>query len=149
MFQIIMLADAIVYSLSLYAVGSAVIRKKKVARLSGYFQLLLAVFGIIEVIRRFIGYGDEPDFTLMIVISIIALAGNIASLLVLQRAQSKDVHMKASWIFTSNDVIVNIGVMVAGILVSVTGSNLPDLLVGAGIFVLVATGAFRILKLAT
>ncbi|MCC6457698.1 MAG: cation transporter [Caldilineaceae bacterium] len=143
-----MLADAIVYALSLYAVGKAVIQKKRVARISGYFQLLLAVLGIIEVIRRFMGHGEEPNFTLMITISLFALAGNAASLWVLQRAQSQDVHMRASWIFTSNDVIVNIGVIVASVLVFMTGSNIPDLLVGAAVFVLVGTGAFRILKLA-
>lgn len=143
-----MLADALVYGLSLYAVGKAVAQKRNVARLSGYFQLSLALFGVIEVVRRFLGYGDEPSFTLMIVISLIALAGNVASLLVLQRANSQDVHMKASWIFTSNDVLVNIGVVVAGILVFMTGSNIPDLVVGAGIFLLVGSGAFRILRLA-
>jgi Co/Zn/Cd efflux system component len=56
--------------------------------------------------------------------------------------------MRASWIFTSNDVLVNIGVIMAGILVFVTGSNIPDLVVGAGIFLLVGSGAFRILRLA-
>lgn len=143
-----MLADALVYGLSLYAVGKALIQKKRVARLSGYFQLLLAIFGIVEVIRRFVGVGDEPDFTLMVTISLVALVGNVASLLVLQRAQSNDVHMRASWIFTSNDVVVNIGVIVAGLLVFMTGSNIPDLVVGAVVFVLVGIGAFRILKLA-
>lgn len=143
-----MLADTIVYGLSLYAVGKAVTRKKQIARLSGYFQLFLAGFGIFEVIRRFIGAGDEPSFTLMIAISLIALAGNVASLFVLQRAQSQDAHMKASWIFTSNDVIANLGVIAAGILVFFTGSKIPDLLVGAAVFCLVAYGAFRILKLA-
>lgn len=143
-----MLADALVYALSLYAVGKAVVQKRRVARLSGYFQLSLAVFGVVEVVRRFLGYGDEPSFTLMIVISLIALAGNVASLLVLQRANSQDVHMKASWIFTSNDVLVNIGVIVAGVLVFATGSNIPDLVVGAAIFLVVGSGAFRILKLA-
>jgi Co/Zn/Cd efflux system component len=142
-----MLADALVYGLSLYAVGKAVAQKKQVARLSGYFQLFLAGFGVFEVLRRFLGAGDEPDFTLMIAISLIALAGNVAALLVLRRAQSQDVHMKASWIFTSNDVLVNIGVIAAGILVFVTGSKLPDLLVGAAVFCLVGVGAFRILNL--
>lgn len=142
-----MLADALVYGLSLYAVGQAMVRKQQVARLSGYFQFALAIFGLIEVVRRFIGTGDEPSFTLMIVISLIALAGNVASLLVLQRTQSQEVHMKASWIFTSNDVIVNISVIVAGVLVFMTGSKLPDLLVGAAVFGLVAQGAFRILNL--
>lgn len=142
-----MLADTIVYGLSLYAVGKVVARKKQVARLSGYFQLFLAGFGIFEVVRRFINASDEPSFTLMITISLIALAGNVASLFVLQRAQSQDVHIKASWIFTSNDVIANISVIVAGILVFFTGSKIPDLLAGAAVFCLVGYGAFRILKL--
>lgn len=142
-----MLADAIVYGLSLYAVGKVVAQKMQVARLSGYFQLLLAGFGIFEVVRRFIGAGNEPSSMLMIIISLIALAGNLASLFVLQRAQSQDVHMKASWIFTSNDVIANISVMFAGILVFLTGSKIPDLVVGAAVFCLVSYGAFRILKL--
>ncbi|GAB4428985.1 MAG: cation diffusion facilitator family transporter [Chloroflexi bacterium OHK40] len=143
-----MLADALVYGLSLYAVGKAVAQKKRVARISGYFQLLLAVFGIFEVLRRFFGAGDEANFTLMITISLIALAGNVASLLVLRRTQSQDANIKASQIFTSNDVLINIGVIVAGVMVFVTGSNLPDLVVGAAVFFLVASGAFRILQLA-
>lgn len=142
-----MLADAIVYGLSLYAVGKAVTQKKRVARLSGYFQLFLAVFGIVEVIRRLLGAGDEPSFLLMIVISMITFTGNVIALLLLRRSQSQDVNMKASWIFTSNDVLVNISVIVAGVLVFATQSELPDLIVGAVVFCLVASGAFRILRL--
>ena len=142
-----MLADAIVYGLSLYAVGKAVASKKRVARISGYFQLALALFGVIEVLRRFFGAGDEPSFTLMIVISLIAFAGNVASLVVLRRTQSQDANIRASQIFTSNDVLVNIGVIIAGILVYFTGSKVPDLVVGAVVFCLVGYGAFRILKL--
>lgn len=143
-----MLADALVYGLSLYAVGKAAVQKRRVARLSGYAQLLLAVFGMVEVLRRFVGAGDEPRFTLMIVVSLIALAGNVAALLVLQRTQSQDVHIRASWIFTTNDVLVNLGVIVAGVLVFVSGSRLPDLVIGALVFALVGSGALRILRLA-
>ncbi len=142
-----MLADALVYGLSLYAVGKAVTQKKRVARMSGYVQLSLAVFGVVEVLRRFFGAGVEPSSTLMIVISLMALAGNVASLFVLQRAQSQDAHIQASLIFTTNDVLVNIGVIVAGILVFFTGSKIPDLVVGAAVFCLVGYGAFRILNL--
>lgn len=142
-----MLADALVYGLSLYAVGKAVTNKKRVARISGYFQLLLALFGIVEVLRRFFGGGDETSFTLMIGISLVALVGNAASLVVLRRTQSEDANIKASQIFTSNDVLINIGVIVAGVLVFITGSSMPDLVVGAIVFFLVASGAFRILQL--
>jgi Co/Zn/Cd efflux system component len=57
------------------------------------------------------------------------------------------VNIRASQIFTSNDVLVNIGVIVAGLLVFVTGSKFPDLIGGAAVFCLVASGAFRILRL--
>lgn len=142
-----MLADALVYGMSLYAVGKAVAQKKRVAKLSGYFQFALAVFGVVEVVRRFFGAGDEPGFALMIGISLIALAGNVVSLVVLRRTQSQDANIQASQIFTSNDVLVNIGVIAAGVLVFFTGSNVPDLVVGAAVFCLVGYGAFRILNL--
>jgi len=142
-----MLADALVYGMSLYVVGLTVTRKKWVARVSGYFQLALAVFGVVEVLRRFLGAGDEPSFTLMIGISLIALAGNVASLVVLRRTHSQDAHIRASQIFTSNDVLVNIGVILAGVLVFFTGSRIPDLVVGTVVFCLVGYGGFRILRL--
>ncbi len=56
--------------------------------------------------------------------------------------------MRASMIFTSNDVIANIGVIFAGIIVKVTNTNLPDLVIGTIVFFLVAQGSFRIMKLA-
>lgn len=143
-----MLADAFVYSLSLYAVGRAASSKKKIARISGYMQLSLAILGMSEVLRRFLGQEEVPDFILMILISIIALMGNAVSLYLIQQAKSKEVHMQASYIFTSNDVIVNLGVIAAGVLVYFTASKVPDLAIGAIVFVIVARGAFRILKLA-
>ena len=142
-----MLADALVYALALFAVGSTVARKKNIAKISGYFQLTLAVFGFAEVIRRFLGYGEVPVFQTMIIISTLALIGNAASLYLLQKSKSNEAHMQASMIFTSNDIIINIGVMVAGALVDFTDSNLPDLIVGLMVFIIVARGAYRILQL--
>ncbi|PKN76378.1 MAG: cation transporter [Deltaproteobacteria bacterium HGW-Deltaproteobacteria-10] len=142
-----MLADGIVYALSLFAVGGTVLRKKNVARAAGYFQLVLAVLGFAEIIRRFMGYGEMPDFYLMIIISLLALAGNTICLYLLQKAKSEEAHMQASMIFTSMDVIVNLGVIVAGIIVYLTASMLPDLIVGTIVFVLVGRGAYRILQL--
>ena len=55
--------------------------------------------------------------------------------------------MRASMIFTSNDVIVNVGVIIAGGLVFLTKSGYPDLIVGSLVFILVARGAMKILKL--
>ncbi len=142
-----MLADAIVYGMSLLAVGAAVSRKKKIAGISGYFQMVLAVLGFIEVIRRFVGYGEMPVFQTMIIVSALALVGNGISLYLIYKAKSEEAHMKASWIFTSNDIIVNLGVIVAGGLVYATNSRYPDLIIGSIVFLVVIWGAIRILKL--
>lgn len=144
-----MLADAFVYGISLLAVGGTLTRKKKTAQLAGYFQILLAVIGFAEVIRRFIGEERVPDFSTMIIVSIFALIANAFCLYLLQKSKNKEeAHMKASMIFTSNDVIINGGVITAGLLVNWFNSSKPDLIIGTIVFVLVIQGARRILKLA-
>jgi Co/Zn/Cd efflux system component len=54
--------------------------------------------------------------------------------------------MRASYIFSANDVIANVGVIVSGVLVWLLGSRLPDLVVGAVIAVIVVKGGFEILR---
>ena len=142
-----MLADALVYSLSLIAVRGTLGKKKRIAGISGYFQLILAIVGFIEVIRRFLEHEDVPDFKLIIIVSFFALLANALCLYLLQSTKSEEVHMKASMIFTSNDVIINVGVIVAGVLVFILDSKYPDLIIGAIVFILVTRGAFSILKL--
>ncbi|MBA9077549.1 cation transporter [Rufibacter quisquiliarum] len=143
-----MLADALVYGLSLWAVGGTTVRKKSIARLSGYFQLVLALLGFAEVVRRFLGAEAMPDFKVMMGVAFFALLGNSVSLYLLQKSKSQEAHMRASFIFTSNDVIANLGVILAGLLVYFTLSAVPDLVIGTVVFLLVARGAFRILNLA-
>lgn len=142
-----MLADSIVYGLALFAVGGTQKRKKSIAKAAGLFQLTLAVSGFAEVIRRFTGQGETPDYRLMIMISFLALAGNAICLYLLQKSKSGEAHMQASMIFTSYDIIVNLGVVVAGILVYLTSSMFPDLIIGTIVFALVGRGAYRILQL--
>ena len=57
-----MLADSFVYGISLFAVGAAAARKKNIAKLAGYFQITLAVIGFSEVVRRFFGVEEMPEF---------------------------------------------------------------------------------------
>lgn len=143
-----MLADALVYGLSLVSVGATTARKRHLARWSGYFQLSLAAFGLIELLRRFLGLESLPDFRVMVVVSLFALTANAICLYLLQRAKSGEIHMKASLIFTSNDIIVNLGVITAGLLVNWLDTGLPDLIVGTLVFAIVVRGALRILNLA-
>ncbi|MHA7128827.1 cation transporter [Algoriphagus namhaensis] len=143
-----MLADSFVYGISLLAIGGSIAKKKKIASVAGYFQMLLALIGFVEVIRRFLNAERLPDFDTMILISCLALIANVVCLVLLQKSKSKEeAHMQASMIFTSNDVIINLGVILAGLLVHWTDSSKPDLIIGIIVFLLVMQGARRILQL--
>lgn len=142
-----MLADSLVYALSLFALNLGMVYKRRIARLSGAFQLLLAVLGFYEVVNRYFFKVSNPDFTSMMVVSFFALIGNAVCLWLLMKSKSKEINIKASLIFTSNDVIANLGVILAGFGVMYFNHQLPDLIIGLIIFVLVAIGAYRIIKL--
>jgi Co/Zn/Cd efflux system component len=137
-----MLADAFVYGLSLLVIAGSMLIKSRIAVLSGVIQL-----GLYECVRRTIFGAEIPDYTLMIGISVIAMTGNLLSLGILRKQQSMEPHMRASMIFTSTDVLVNAGVIIAGLLTIVMSSIIPDLCIGCIIFILVFRGAFRIFRL--
>lgn len=140
-------ADAAVFALSIYAVGKTVSHKKRAARMSGYLQLMLALIAFGEVIRKFV-FGSEPEAPLMIGIAAVALVANAFCMRILAKHREGEVHMRASWIFLTNDILANLGVIVAGVLIRVTGSHLPDLITGALIAGIVLLGSMRILRAA-
>ncbi len=141
-----MLADAMDYGLSLYAVGRAARDKLRAAHVSGIFQAVLAAGVLLDVGRRSMA-GSEPEPPAMIGVSLLALAANVACLVLIARHRHGGAHMKASWIFSTNDVLANLGVILAGVLVAWTGSRVPDLVIGTLVAMMVFVGAYRILRL--
>lgn len=140
-----MLADASVYAIALLAVGGSLARQRRAARTSGWLQLGLAALVLIDVVRR-AAAGSQPVETTMVAVGLLALLANVTCLILLARHRGSGEHMRASWIFTTHDVLANLGVILAGVLVTVTGSALPDLVIGTAIALLVAAGAWRILR---
>jgi Co/Zn/Cd efflux system component len=83
----------------------------------------------------------------MMMVGGMALLANLACVALLARHRNGGVHLKASWIFTTNDALANIGVMVAGGLVWWTGTSIPDLVIGGLVGLLVLSGSVRILRM--
>ena len=107
---------------------------------------MLALGVLAEVARRAVT-GSAPEAPLIIGTAAVALVANVVCMLALARHRSGGAHMQASWIFTTNDVIANLGVILAGALVSWTSSAVPDLIIGTLIGLLVLRGAMKILRL--
>lgn len=140
-----MLADAMVYGVGLYAVGKSMLVKAHAARISGGLQVLLGLLVLLDILRRMI-VGSEPVSSLMMGMGVIALIANLTCLVLIARHREGEVHMRASWIFSKNDVIANLGVILAGGLVAWTGSRLPDLIIGLLVALIVIRGGILILQ---
>lgn len=140
-----MLADASVYGIALYVVGRSTRAKAHAARMAGIAELALALGIFIEIARRLV-FGSEPESLFMIGIGALALLANTVCLLLLNRHRHGEVHLRASWIFSKNDVIANLGVICAGFLVLVFGSPWPDYIIGIVIGAVVLQGAATILR---
>ena len=139
-----MLADAGVYGLSLFVVGKGIERQSRAASISGVLQIILGIGVIVEVTRRLL-FGSEPESLLIIAVGTAALMANIYCLFLLSRHREAGVHMRASWIFSTNDVIANFGVIISGMLVLALDNRYPDLVIGAIISAVVVRGGLKIL----
>jgi Co/Zn/Cd efflux system component len=140
-----MLADATVYGLSLYVVGKGIALQAKSATVSGVLQIVLGVGVLFEVVRR-LAFGSEPQSALIVSVGLAALVANVICLLLISKHRDGGVHMRASWIFSTNDVIANLGVILSGVLVWLIGSRYPDLVIGTVISIIVIRGGIKILR---
>ena len=140
-----MLSDATAYAIGLVAIGRAASFKANAAMLSGAVLLLLGLGVLFEVGRRVI-YGAEPDSGWMIGAAILSLIVNMAVLRMLAPLKSAEAHLRATWIFTRADVVANVGVILAGVLVLWLGSPYADFVIGTLIGLYVVKEAVEILR---
>ncbi|WP_291985281.1 cation transporter [Luteitalea sp.] len=141
-----MFADAAVYGIALFGAHRARAAQLRAAHVSGVLQMLLGLGALVEVGRR-VFQGSSPESPTMVAIATAALVANVASLWLLSHHRGGGAHMQASWIFTTNDVLANMGVIAAAGVVAITGSSWPDLVVATMIAFVVLSGAIRILRL--
>jgi len=140
-----MLADATVYAIAMYATGRGLHAKIRAAHASGVFQIVLAFGVMLDVIRHFT-FGSDPESTLMIVMGLAAFAANVVCLILIAKHRNGEIHMRASWVFSRNDVLANLGVIVSGGLVALLASPLPDLIIGFAISIIVMRGGISIYR---
>jgi len=130
------LADTITYGLSLAVIGAS-IKTRAVAALSKGLSLSamsLWVFGSTLYQTLVLGI---PRAELMGAIGLLALAANLASVLLLMHYKDGDANVRSVWLCSRNDAIGNVVVMIAALAVFGAESAWPDLAVAgvmAGIF---------------
>lgn len=140
------LGDGSISLLGLLALTWAARTRARVALTQGLF---LGALGI--AVLGFAAYraltATPPEAELMGGIGIAALAVNVVAALMLARfREGGDAQARAIWLFSRNDALANIAVIVAAALVAWTGKAWPDLAVAAGIALLFLHSAYEIVS---
>ena len=132
-----MLADATGYAIAYWAVGRSKLYQQMAARWSGAMLMALGLSIIAEVIHRLFR-PDEPAGVLIMAFATLSLVVNGSVLRMLSKYRhAPDPHLRATWVDTRADVLVNVGVLVSGAAIAWTGYRVIDLLTGAAISVFV------------
>ncbi len=127
-----MLADAGAYGLSLAAIGRSGLFKARVAGASGVILFVLGGGVLLDAVRRAFSE-SQPESSVIVLVSFVSLLVNAYVIRMLMRLRRQEVHIRAAWLFTRADVVANLAVMSAGVLVMFTGSRFPDILAGLGV----------------
>jgi cation diffusion facilitator family transporter len=139
------LSNTFIYTLGLFAIKFSTRFTTTTALFSGTLLLVLGLFVLVNVVEKF--WSERvPESDIMISIASLFLIINIIVLFLLKRFRYSKMHLRVVWIFTLSDVIANTGVILSGILVYITNSRYPDLIVGLAISLYVIKEAIEILQ---
>jgi len=139
-----MLGDAIVYGFSLYVVARGPCGRRA-ALLKGGIMAIFGVGVLAEAVVKIVK-GAMPSADLMTGVGIVALAANVFCLWLLSRRKGDDVNMRSAWVCSRNDVVANVGVLLAAGAVALSGSAWPDIVMGLVIAALFGTSAVGVIR---
>lgn len=115
------------------------------AFINGLFLLLVVCFIIYEAIMRIIHPQDVLSLS-MLVIGIIGLAVNIASIMILHGTHREDLNIRGVFYHMVADAASSVGIVIAAIIIHFTGWNILDPLVSLGISVIIIYWAWNVLR---
>ena len=140
-----MLGDAIAYGSSLYVINRGRKAQAKSALLKGLIMFLSAIIIFARAIYQAF-FNTTPELRLMSTVGFIALCANLFCLFLLTRHRKDNINMSSVWLCSRNDIIANTSVLAAAGLVLITGTSIPDLIVGFLLTFVFAQSAGKVLS---
>ena len=138
--------DVFILGTSLLVLTSSTTVKNKLALLKG---LIMSVFGIWAFYHVYLGLIGESQLSggVVTTVGVLSLIGNTTVALMMHRHHHKDINFKSAFICCRNDAIASAGIILAGVLVMLTGAFWPDVIIGAIIATVVLSGGIKVIRL--
>ena len=141
-------ADTATYAISLAVIGRPLAWRARAAIFKG-ISLSVMGLGVLAMTAYQVLILDTPRAEVMGAVGFLALAANIASVLILLRFRDGDANVRSVWLCSRNDAIGNVAVIGASVAVWATATAWPDLLVAALMATLFLKTSVTILRQAT
>jgi Co/Zn/Cd efflux system component len=139
------LGDTLTYGLSLAVIGASLRTRASAALLKGASLTLMGLWVLGSTAYQLLVLG-VPRAEIMGGVGFLALAANVASVILLMRYKDGDANVRSVWLCSRNDAIGNVIVMLAAVGVWGTATAWPDLAVAAMMAGLFLSSSFQILR---
>jgi cation diffusion facilitator family transporter len=140
-----MLGDSLVYGFSLFVIHRSLTWHARAALLKGAIMALFGVAVLFEVAFK-LRTATPPEVPTMAAIGTLALAANALCFSLLWRHRADDINLRSTWLCSRNDLIANVAVLLAAVLVAWSSSGWPDIFVGLGIAILFLRTAVVVIR---
>jgi cation diffusion facilitator family transporter len=140
-----MLGDALVYGFGLFVLARSARWQAGAALAKGGFMLAFGLGVLVEAVYKMF-HPVMPGVETMGVIGGLALAANLVCFFLLYRHRRDNLNMSSTWLCSRNDLIANVGVLLAAIGSYVLLSRWPDILMGVVIASLFLSSALQVLR---
>lgn len=139
------LGDGSITFVGLLALGWSAATRSRVAMTQGLFLGALGLSVIGMAIWRAMN-AVPPDAELMGGVGVAALAVNVIAAMILAQFREGDAQARAIWLFSRNDAINNVAVIIAAALVFWLESAWPDIVVAAAIAAIFLQSSWEIVR---
>jgi len=140
-----MLGDALVYGFSLFVLDRSARWQAGASFAKGIFMLAFG-FGVLAEALHKVFEPVMPNVETMGLIGALALLANLVCFTLLYRHRADNLNMSSIWLCSRNDLIANVGVIMAAAASFLLVSRWPDIVVGsliAGLFLHSAIDVLR------
>ena len=138
--------DAFILGSSIVVLSSSIEVKNRIALLKG---IIMTVFGLWAFYHVYLGLIGESQLSGGVIssVGVISLIGNTTVSLMMHQHHHRDINFKSAFICCRNDAIASAGIILAGLLVMLTGTIWPDIIIGTLIAIVVSMGGIKVIRL--
>jgi cation diffusion facilitator family transporter len=140
-----MLGDALVYGFSLFVLARSARWQAGAALAKGGFMLAFGLGVLGEAFYKML-HPIMPNVETMGLIGGLALVANLVCFFLLYQHRSDNLNMRSTWLCSRNDLIANVGVLLAAAGSYLLVSRWPDIIVGVLIASIFLNSAWLVIR---